>query len=214
MKSISELKQKVATLEINLETTNKNLNTYKDHTKSLETNNQYLFTKIQDIQNRSMRSNLVFHGLPETEEENKGNNENDNNNYDQTKEIVAKYVSQHLGKDFNVVANTIVRAHRSRRKSNNASNTKPRPIFVKFNRDDIAADFLNGFIRVNIAQKKSVHRVEQQFTKELQDRRRNAFQHKKELLESGNITKGRITYPAILRGIYKGSKTFVIIQEH
>ena len=163
-----------------------------------------------------MRSNLVFHNIPDTGDYSTVLG-NVNDNYNNVKSLIAKYIHTNLEMDYDYVEKSIVRAHRSRPKATLSPNsTKPLPIFVKFARDDIAAEYLRRFIQINISNGRSGehHRVEQQYTKDLQDRRRKAFQHRKELIESGDIVKGRVIYPATLKVIYPNTKIFVEIQKH
>ena len=85
LKSISELKNRVAELEQSHNTILKQQETCKIKVKELskEVNNlnqenEHLIDKIDDIQNRNMRANLVFNGIAEIT----------NENYDTTKELI------------------------------------------------------------------------------------------------------------------------------
>ena len=114
-----------------------------------------------------MRANLVFHRIPEIINEDAP----DSDQYTKVKHQVATYISEHLELDKETVLNTIVRAHRSRQKKHVLPRKTPRSIFVKFDRDDTAAMYLQKFIKINISKGRPEHFVEQQFTKELQERR-------------------------------------------
>ena len=112
LKGLQEIKLKVNKLESDLEITTKRLDTYKKHTKELEENNEYLYEQVQDVQNRNMRANLVFHRIPEIINE----DASDFDQYTEVKHQVATYISEHLELDKETVLSTIVRAHRSRQK--------------------------------------------------------------------------------------------------
>ena len=120
-----------------------NLNTSKEKVKSLQTkvtqvinNHDFLNDKLDDMQNRSMRANLVFTGLDELNSE----------SYDTTKELLVKTISERLNVPSASVSSQLVRAHRSR--FNSKKKDGPRPIFVKFDREDTAQKYLQEIIKI------------------------------------------------------------------
>ncbi len=161
---------------------------------------------IDDQINRSMRCNLVFFGLKE--------DENANENYT-TKSIVGEFIFNQLyEEEENVtmqgVLSTIVRAHRSKFNPNRDPKKGPRPIYVKFSRDDTAASYLKRSITAQVT-KRGI-RVKQQYTKELQERIDSALKVRRELFDKKKIKKAYVEYPATLKGILANSTEYTTIQ--
>ena len=157
--------------------------------------------ETDDLRNRSMRSNLVILGIDEDEQDRRS-----------TPDIVADFLVEHLDVDsFEEASHNIVRAHRGRRGADNRNRNRKggRPIYVKFSRDDIAAEFLQRSIQNQITKKG--FKVSQQFSPRLQERRNLALQKRRELLTSKQITKGYVEYPAVLKCIQTGCKEYTVI---
>ncbi len=152
---------------------------------------------IDDQINRSMRGNLVFFGLEE--------NENDDYN---SKNIVANFIFENLYDETDNITlahilGSIVRAHRSKFRPERDPKKGPRPVYVKFSRDDIAATYLKKCI----VRKVTHVRVKQQYTPELQARIDSALKLRRELFDTKKITKGYVEYPATLKGVLVSSPT-------
>ena len=142
--------------------------------------------ELDDLRNRSMRGNLVIHGLREEE-----------NDKLTTKDLIANFLHIELGAPTpDAARKQLVRAHRGR-KSNSERNT-PRPIYVKFSRDDLAEEYLKVSIQKRLTDRGM--KVTKQFTKKLQARINVALQRRRQLVESGDIMKGFVEYPAVLKG--------------
>ena len=145
--------------------------------------------ELDDTRNRSMRGNLVFYGLEESESD-------DPRNRSTTKDIIANFMTDYLdAPSFESAKLHIVRAHRSAK--NNRERTNPRPIFVKFDRDDTAERFLSASIRNKVTDEG--YKVSQQFTKRLQARRNEAMQERRRMRDRGEIVSGFVDYPAVLK---------------
>lgn len=138
-----------------------------------------------------MRSNIVFRNIAERQGE----------NVEDIKCCIASIISDETGWDFPSTKNIIIRAHRSGKVAAN----KPRAIYVKFSRDDIADDILKK-LRFN---KKNIH-VDKQYTPDLQTRRNKALAVRKELKAGNFITKGYVEYPAKLYVMTPDSKNLYI----
>ena len=159
---------------------------------------------IDDQINRSMRGNLVFFGLKEEE----------NENYS-TKNLVGNFIFEQLYDETDNVTlksilSSIVRAHRSKFNPHRDANKGPRPIYVKFSRDDTANVYLKRSISREVS--KTGVRVKQQYTKELQERVDNALKLRRELFSKKKITKAYVEYPATLKGIFINSTEYTTIQ--
>ena len=162
---------------------------------------------LDDQSNRGMRGNLVFYGLNEEETE-----------HYSSKDIISNYIFNHLYDQHDnitlqTVHNTVVRAHRAKRNpSRDPRKNGPRPIFVKFDRDDTAANYLQKSIKREIGKGGGGVRIKKQFTKKLQARIDEALQHRRHLLTTKAVTKAFVDYPAVLKGMYTGTHEFVTIQ--
>ena len=147
---------------------------------------------IDDQINRSMRGNLVFFGLAEEE--------NDNFN---SRDLVADFIFENLYVEtdnitINTIHKSIVRAHRGKFRPEKKG---PRPIYVKFDRDDTAATYL----RKSIASKLDGVRVKPQFTKSLQERIDNALKLRRDLFTKKQVKKAYVEYPATLKAVLMNS---------
>ena len=163
--------------------------------------------ELDDLRNRGMRGNLVFFGLPEEE---------DTKQHHYTKDIVAQFIFQQLYTEHDNISleyiqNTIVRAHRSKFDPRRDAEKGPRPVFVKFYRDDLADKFFQQGIKSKVSQRG--YQVKQQFTKKMQKRVDAALIHRKELFGNKAIVKGYVEYPAVLKGIYTGTTEWKVIRK-
>ena len=110
-----------------------NLNTSNEKIKSLQTkvtqviNNQdFLNNKLDDMQTKSTRLNLVFTGLDKL----------NSGSYDTTKELIVKPISERLNVPSASVSSQVVQAHHGR--FNSKKKDGPLPIYVKFDQEDTA----------------------------------------------------------------------------
>ena len=94
------------------------VNNLKDEVKDLKEKLKYCDIKIDDLENRSRRNNLIIFNLPEGTE-----------GHD-----CAKFVTSLLQTECNINATAIQRAHRTGKISNSRSvaQSKPRPVHVGF----------------------------------------------------------------------------------
>ena len=162
-----------------------------------------LKTELDDVRNRSMRGNLVFYGIKEEEND-------DPQQRVTTKDLVASFLVKFCNVQSRETAhNYLVRVHRSRNNEKNRRQT-PRPIFAKFSRDDVA----DMFLRACIEQKVTDHgyKVTKQFTPQLQVRRNEAMQLRRELLQRKEIEKGYVDYPAVLKCVKTGDRHYTTIE--
>ena len=157
--------------------------------------------ELDDVRNRSMRGNLVFHGLEEEEDGNLT-----------TKELIATFLHVELGAQSPELAKRqLIRAHRSRKSNNNNERRNtPRPIYVKFARDDLADEYLKTSIQKRLTDRGL--KVTKQFTKKLQGRINLALQRRRQLVEAGEIVKGFVEYPAILKGLSRTDQAYRTIE--
>ncbi|XP_077498025.1 uncharacterized protein LOC144108732 [Amblyomma americanum] len=107
-----------------LETHCRNLSTMRTDLEAIQTTTtettrlvSVLEARLEDVENRSRRNNLIFYGLPDT---------NPSETYSQSEEIITRHCSQYL--DIQLSPIKIERAHRLGRHSQD----RQRPIIVKF----------------------------------------------------------------------------------
>ena len=196
LKSITELQNRVKTLDDTVPEYKQFRVELQEREKDYKGAIDNLEKQLDDQINRSMRCNLVFSGVKESEGQNRS-----------TKDIVSDFIYDELySQGDNItkeqVNRLIVRAHRSKYTGERQT---PRPIFVKFSRDDIAAYLYSQSIKHRVTDRG--YRVRPQHTKPLQDRISKALLHRRELLRDGTITKGYVEYPAVLKGVLKSAKS-------
>ena len=201
---ISNIKTRLETLEVSSLQQSKHNEDLQAREVGYKKDIEELKRVVDDQINRNMRGNLVFFGLPETETETFG-----------TKSLVADFIYTELYQKSSTISQesisgTIVRAHRGRRDPKHEKKG-PRPIYVKFNRDDTAAVYLRQSIIRNVS--KNGVRVKQQFTKALQERRDKALKTRRELFNQRSITKAFVEYPATLKAIYNNSTVYTVVKQ-
>ena len=147
-----------------------------------------------------MRGNLVFHGLLEEEDNNVT-----------TKDLIANFLHVELGAPSPEAAKKhLVRVHRGRKSNNNERRNTPRPIYVKFARDDLVESYLKVSIEKRLTDRGM--KVTKQYTKKLQGRINLALQRRRQLVENGDIAKGFIEYPAVLKGKSRNDQGYRTIE--
>ena len=122
-KEICALKEKVDNLESFANSASKEIQDLRDEVQQknkqiedLET----IFHKVDDLENRSKRNNLVIWNIPERAEEGKS-----------CEEFVKEFIGNHMNMP-NAEAIEIERAHRTPPSRSFGNSMKPRPIHVKF----------------------------------------------------------------------------------
>lgn len=195
LKTITLLSSRVAELERKITDQERNNEDFKRREKDYIESIEEIQISLDDQINRSMRSNLVFLGLQETEARGQST----------TKDIVSDFIFNKLHKEtddvtLEAINRTIVRAHRGK---STGDRKKPRPIYVKFNRDDTAAVLLQQSRKMKVSG--NGVSVRPQHTKPLQDRVNNALKHRRQLLDEGSVIKAFVEYPATLKGVLSSS---------
>ena len=109
----------------------------------MNSNRTELKTKLDDIINRYMRSNLVFTNIPETE----------GYNFDSTRQLPVNLLANNLKEE--TYKGSVVRAHRGKP----SVNDKPRVIICKMARDDIADEIDYKFRSAETEQHSTFHKL-------------------------------------------------------
>ena len=146
---------------------------------------------MDDQVNRSLRPTLILKGV----------NEENNETWEATEEIVKSIINRHLKVGEEQACDMIERAHRGGSKQSGRSSSSkngPRYIFVKFHSWKDSEMIKSGFADLNAKNRSMAIRVNQMFSKRLTVRRNNAMLKRKQLLESKCISSGYIAYPANL----------------
>ena len=161
-----------------------------------------LAEKVEDRTNRTLRETLIFKNVPE-----EGEN-GDDDDYQYTKELVAKIVSDNCVEvTYDEALRSIKRAHRERdRKDDEEPHYRAgkRFIFVAFHSWDLCQVILKRFRLKNINDRNFNISAEQKYGPMTTRRRSLAFQERKRLIDAGTITSGFVAFPARLLVNYPG----------
>ena len=161
-----------------------------------------LAEKVEDRTNRQLRETLVFKNVPEV-----GENDDDDD-YQYTKELVAKIVSDYCNEvSYDEAIRSIKRAHRERKRTDDDEphyREGKRFIFVAFHSWDLCQTILKTFRLKNINDRHFTISVEQKYGPMTTQRRSLAFQERKKLIDEGTITSGFVAFPARLLVNYPG----------
>ena len=147
--------------------------------------------EIDEITNRSMRTNVIIKGIPEVNVE----------DWDVTKDIVAETLATLSNENPETIARKLDRVHRGGKKEGK----KPRHIYANFIYSTDASYY------VSLAVKKAVDahnkrepaptwRMDHQYSKKLTERRDKALVHRKELMGRKEYVQCKLVYPAKLLG--------------
>ena len=205
-KKVETLERKVKELTASKEEQNRVNEDVAQQLKGCKEDNNKLEEQLDDQTDRLMRANIVLRGVPETETEQK-----------LTIDVASRFLFENIYKNtegitLHGVRLSIVRAHRSKFNPSR-ENKGPRPIFLKFLRDDYAANVLDLSIKMNVFQSSGV-RVNQQFCKRVQARRDEAMKHRRTLLRDKEIEKGHVEYPAKLFVKYHNTPRYTLLKEY
>lgn len=132
---------------------------------SSEPNISKMHEKIDDLENRSRRSNVLFYGISDTEK---------SEAWDVSERLVHEFCTNKLG----ITVSTIARAHRI----GCFSSDKPRPIIAKlYNEKEVESVMGNGF-----KLKYTTFSVSRDYSEAVRDRRRKLWQFSKIVKKDGD----------------------------
>ena len=144
--------------------------------------------KVEERTNRQLRETLVFKNLPE---------ESADETYDQTKDLLAKTISDTCKISFEEVRSEIKRAHREAKRPQNRREGK-RLIYAAFHSWDLCQDIIATFRMKGVKEANFNIFAEQKYGPITMKRRNLALQKRKELKDSGTISGGFVAFPAKL----------------
>ena len=184
-----QLKQKLVTLTEKVASLEKQLEALKD----MPTDVKQLAENIEDRTNRQLRETLVFKNIPEEGEE----------DYKDTKELLATTISEHCdGVSYDFALSQIKRAHRESGHRRNGQDEHPREgkrlIYAAFHSWDLCQQIIETFREKCIQDRDFVIAADQKYGPKTSKRRQLAFQLRKQLKDSGEITSGFVEFPAKL----------------
>ena len=167
------------------------------HINKIETQSRGVHLELEDLRNRSMRSNLIFKGIPEESKE----------TWDDASQLLACFITENLNLlySFDQMDMLISRAHRTNDTDSSRWNneSEPRPIIVQFINWRVAEEVRQKIIHLNLRnQLKAI--VNQIFPKELTERKNNALIKRKEYLRLHPDLQINSDYPATLKSYQKG----------
>lgn len=165
--SLEFSQQQVISLAAENKTLRESVKSLTEGLNQLSKDNKYLKGTVLDLQARSMRDNLVFSGIPEQAEED-------------PEKTVVEFITKHLKLPTETVKNiTFQRVHRLGGKKSDSG--RPRPIVAKF--DHFKQKML---VKSRGRELRGTHfGVNDQFPKEILDRRRVLFPIRKKFLDEG-----------------------------
>ena len=148
---------------------------------------------VEDRTNRQLRETLVFKNVPEEEGE---------QSYDDTKELLARLINEHCNEfSYDYALSQIKRAHRERKRTfedNQYSRAGKRLIFAAFHSWDMCQKLIETFRQKCIASPTFKIAVDQKYGPLTSKRRHLAFEKRKQLKEQGVISGGYVDFPAKL----------------
>ena len=148
---------------------------------------------VEDRTNRQLRETLVFKNIAEEEGE---------QSYDDTKELLARVISEHCNEyTYEYALSQIKRAHRERKRNfeeNQYSRAGKRLIFAAFHSWDMCQKLIETFRQKCIANPAFKIAVDQKYGPLTSKRRKLAYDMRKRLKEEGVITGGYVDFPAKL----------------
>ena len=176
------------------------------HINKIETQLRGVLLELEDLRNRSMRSNLIFKGIPEESKE----------TWDDTSQLLAGFITENLNLpySFDQMDMQISRAHRTNdtESSRRKNKSEPRPIIAQFINWRVAEEVRQKIIHLNSRNQLRVI-VNQMFSKELTERRNNALIKRKEYLILHPDLQIKLDYPAALKSHQKGQNNKWLILE-
>ena len=138
------------------------------HINKIETQLPGVLLELEDLRNRSIRSNLIFKGIPEESKE----------TWHDTSQLLGGFITENLNLpySFDQMDMQISRAHRANDTDSSRSKNKsePRPIIAQFISWRVVEEVRQKIIHLNSRNQLRVI-VNQMFSKELTERRNNAL---------------------------------------
>ena len=191
--------KKMANDALNLACTNEaNINKNNDN---LLIKIEKLEEQLEDQTNRSMRTTLVFKGIPGTER-----------SLDQTSEVLSNKINEMCNKEVDI-SDWVERAHRS--KANESENKTKINIIAKFcswRQSESIKKIVVDFNKNEPDISKHIY-VEQLQSKKLTERTNNAKKRRKDLKQEHPDWKMFITYPAKLMCKKPGDSKYRVLDE-
>ena len=156
--------------------------------------------ELEDLQNRPMRSTLIFKNIPGIQ----------NESWENISRLLADFITCELDLpySFEKIDFQISRAHRSTEQDKDHSNKNqrsPKPIFAQFVNWRIAEEIRNRIIELNAKRRINVF-VSQMYSKELTLQRNGALKYRRDYLNENSDVQIKLEFPAILRYRRKGSR--------
>ena len=153
--------------------------------------------KIDDLKNRSMRTNIVVKGIPESDDEKK--------NWEVTKRKVSEHLATLSNQTVNDIYYKIDRCHRGGGDDDGESEgNNPKHIYANLYSSCDAAYYVSlstkRCVKNKTQNKNNNVRVDHQYSPKVQARRNAAMIYRRQLLTEQTIAQGRLVYPAKLLG--------------
>ena len=208
-----------STANLALETATKNANLLEEQNRTEEFQNKKLEEKIshqtkciETLENqlneqtdRSLRTTLIFRGIPQKEDEKSWSN---------TTTTLANTLNKICPNDnVEEIIDTIERAHRAKKSENTGKNNTSRPIIAKFSNWKFSEKFKSAIIKYNRNQPEHPLYVSQMYSTKTTDRINDALKHRKELARQDSNLKMFVAYPATLMGRALNDQHYKVLQK-
>ena len=152
--------------------------------------------QLEERTNRQLRKTLVFRGIPEADGE---------KNWQHTENLVASKIAETLGVTSDETINMIDRCHRGGNPK--YYQNKNRPIYAAMHSWKQCEDI------IWTARKKKNILVDYKYGPMTSKRRFLALKKRRELIDSGTIVKGHVSYPARLMGKGPNDNRYKLIED-
>lgn len=151
---------------------------------------------VEERTNRQLRKTLVFRGVPQAEDE---------KSYEDCEIVLAKTIASTLGVNQKTAQGMIDRCHRGGNPKHYVGKT--RPIFAAMHQWKRCEEVIR-----KAREKKTVF-VDYKYGPLTTRRRHLALKKRRELIDSGVLTKAHIAYPAKLVGKKDDSERYTVIED-
>ena len=172
------------------------------HINKIEAQLRGVLLELKDLRNQSMRSNLIFKGIPEESKE----------TWDDTSQLLAGFIIENLHLPYSFYQMDMQIRTNDNDSSRRNNKSEPRPIIAQFVNKRVAEEVRQKIIHLNSRNQLKVI-VNQMFSKELTERRNNALIKRKEYLRLHPDLQIKLDYPATMKSRRKGQNKWLILEE-
>ena len=171
-----------------------------------------LESKLEERTNRQLRQTLVIKGLPEEKKHDTQQGQavrNQQETWQDTRNLLANYISQHYSMTFRAAYSMFERVHRSHSKGVNGEKEGRRDIFAALSHWDDCERLVNKSSKLKSRNGEPRVSFHYKYGPLTTQKRNEALKMRKELMASDSIFAGKLKYPAKLMVCYGENDHFV-----